>query len=117
MKHRPKTTSDDALALEESLRKSEQAGQDYVLELYITGMTARSAEALAGIKEICEKYLRGHYDLEVIDLYQHPAMAKAAQIIVAPTLIKRSPSPARRLVGNLSEVKRVLSGLGLHHIW
>jgi circadian clock protein KaiB len=87
-------------------------GEDpYILRLYITGMTPRSTEAYARIKAICEKHLSGRYDLEVIDIYQHPALAKDEQIIAAPTLIKKLPAPLRRLVGNLSQEDRVLIGL------
>ncbi len=85
----------------------------YVLRLYITGMTPRSAEAIASIKTICEKHLDGHYDLEVIDIYQQPSLAKDEQIIAAPTLVKKLPLPLRRLVGNLSQEDRVLLGLDL----
>ena len=87
----------------------------YVLRLYVTGMTARSTAAFASIKAICEKHLHGRYDLEVIDIYQQPSLARDEQIIAAPTLIKRLPLPQRRLVGSLSEEDRVLSGLDLRH--
>jgi circadian clock protein KaiB len=87
----------------------------YVLRLYITGMTPRSTEAFAAIKAICEEYLPGRYDLEVVDIYQHPALAKEEQIIAAPTLVKELPAPLRRLIGNLSVEDRVLEGLGLRH--
>jgi circadian clock protein KaiB len=76
-------------------------------------MTPRSAEAYTSIKTICERYLPGRYDLEVIDLYQHPFLAREEQIIAAPTLVKKLPAPLRRLVGNLSEEERVLTGLDL----
>lgn len=91
-----------------------QPGQEkYLLRLYVTGMTPRSAEAIARIKNICEEYLSGRYELEVIDVYQQPALAKGEQIIAAPTLIKRLPLPLRRLVGDLSNKQRVLLGLDL----
>ena len=86
----------------------------YVLRLYITGMTPRSTEALASIKAICEKHLHGRYDLEVIDIYLQPELAKDHQIIASPTLVKRLPAPLRKLVGNLSQEERVLLGLDLH---
>lgn len=76
-------------------------------------MTHRSTEAFAGIKAICEKYLAGRYDLEVIDIYQHPQLAKDEQIIAVPTLVKKLPAPLRRLIGNLSDLERVLVGLDL----
>ena len=85
----------------------------YSLRLYITGMTPRSTDAIAAIKAICEEYLLGRYDLEVIDIYQHPEQAKAAEIIVSPTLLKRLPLPLRRLIGDLSNRERVLIGLDL----
>ena len=87
--------------------------EPYVLQLFITGMTPRSTEAFSSIKAICEKHLHGRYDLEVIDIYQHPAAARSEQIIAAPTLVKQLPAPLRRLVGNLSQEDRVLSGLDL----
>ena len=85
----------------------------YVLRLYVTGMTPRSTEAFAAIKAICEERLRGRYELEVIDIYQHPQLAIDEQIIAVPTLVKMLPAPLRRLVGNLSDVERVLLGLDL----
>jgi circadian clock protein KaiB len=88
-------------------------GQTYVLRLYITGMTPRSSEAFAAIKAICEEFLQGRYDLEVVDIYQQPWLAKDEQILAAPTLVKRLPSPLRRLIGNLADTDRVLVGLDL----
>jgi circadian clock protein KaiB len=85
----------------------------YVLRLYVTGMTPRSTEALSTIKAICEQHLKGRYELEVIDIYQHPGVAKDDQIIALPTLVKRLPAPLRRLIGNLSDERRVLRGLEL----
>ncbi len=89
------------------------AGERYVLRLYVTGMTPRSTEAFTSIKKICEEHLHGQYDLEVIDIYQHPALAKDEQIIAVPTLVKQLPSPLRKLIGNLADVDRVLFGLDL----
>jgi circadian clock protein KaiB len=88
----------------------------YVLRLYVTGMTPRSTEAFAAIKAICEERLQGRYDLEVIDIYQHPQLAIDEQIIAVPTLVKKLPEPLRRLVGDLSNVERVLLGLDLRRI-
>jgi circadian clock protein KaiB len=111
MKNPLKKTPDATREFEAAI--SGRPREEYVLRLYITGMTPRSAEAFASIKAICEKYLRGRYFLEVIDLYQEPAAAREAQILASPTLIKQLPAPLRRLVGNLSEEKRVLIGLDL----
>ena len=85
----------------------------YLLRLYVTGMTPRSTEAFAAIKSLCEEHLQGRYDLEVIDIYQHPQLAKDEQIIAVPTLVKKLPSPLRRLIGDLSNTNRVLLGLDL----
>jgi circadian clock protein KaiB len=85
----------------------------YVLRLFVTGMTPRSTEAFAIIKAICEEHLHGRYELEVIDIYQHPHLARDEQIVAVPTLVKRLPAPLRRLIGDLSNVERVLIGLDL----
>jgi circadian clock protein KaiB len=85
----------------------------YVLRLYVTGMTPRSARAVANLQAICTEYLDGRYDLEVVDIYQQPALAKGEQIIAAPTLIKKLPLPARRIIGDMSDRAHVLLGLGL----
>ena len=110
MKQQPNKKFDVTREFEKALATQNET---FVLRLYITGMTPRSAEAIASIREICEKHLGGHYDLEVIDIYQQPSLAKDEQIIAAPTLVKRLPLPLRRLVGNLSQEDRVLLGLDL----
>ncbi len=79
-------------------------------------MTPRSTDAIARIKAICEEYLEGRYELEVIDIYQQPEAAKAEQIVATPTLIKKLPPPLRRLVGDLSDKQRVLLGLNIREI-
>lgn len=85
----------------------------YVLHLYITGATPNSTRAVRNVKEICETYLKGHYELIIIDIYQQPMLAEADQIIAAPTLVKKQPLPIRRLIGDMSDRDRVLSGLGI----
>lgn len=90
--------------------------EKYVLRLYVTGMTPRSTLAIMRIKEVCEEYLHGRYELEVIDIYQQPQLAKGEQIIATPTLIKKLPSPLRRIVGDLSNKERVLLGLDLREV-
>ena len=88
----------------------------YVLRLYITGSTPQSLRAIANIKNICEVHLKGQYELEVIDLYQNPALAIGEQIIAAPTLIKKLPLPLRRIIGDMSNEDRVLVGLDLRKV-
>jgi circadian clock protein KaiB len=85
----------------------------YLLRLYITGSTSRSILALTNLKKICEENLEGRYELEVIDLYQKPSLAKGDQIIAAPTLIKQLPLPFRRIIGDMSDKEKVLFGLDL----
>ena len=92
---------------------SQPGGDDYVLRLFVTGSTPRSLRAIRNIRAICDERLPGHYDLEVVDLYQHPEQAQPEQIVVAPTLLKCLPLPVRRLIGDLSNTASVLSGLGL----
>jgi len=83
----------------------------YMLRLFITGTTTRSVLAISNLKKICEEYLEGKYELEVIDLYKNPLLAKEEQIIAAPTLIKKLPLPFRRIIGDMSNEEKVLMGL------
>jgi circadian clock protein KaiB len=85
----------------------------YVLRLFVSGSTVRSALAVENIKRICEQHLKNRYDLEVIDIYQQPDLARDEQIVAVPTLIKRLPPPQRRLIGDLSNLRTVLVGLDL----
>jgi circadian clock protein KaiB len=85
----------------------------YVLRLYISGTTPQSMRAVANIGRICEGHLQGRYELEVIDLSQRPALAEGEQIIATPTLIKQSPLPLRRFIGDLSQTDSVLLRLDL----
>jgi|ERR1051326_2433760 circadian clock protein KaiB len=91
--------------------RSRQA--EYVLRLYISGSTSKSALADANIKRVCEQHLKNRYDLEVIDIYQQAHLARDQQIVAVPTLIKRLPHPLRRLIGDMSDLKKVLFGLDL----
>lgn len=85
----------------------------YVLRLYVTGMTAHSARAIRNVRDFCLKHLEGHYDLQVIDVYQQPELAREEQLVAIPTLIKRLPVPLRRLVGDMSDEDRICVGLNL----
>lgn len=88
----------------------------YEFSLYLSGATPNSTRALRNIKDICEQYLSGRYTLRIIDMYQQPELAQEAQIIAAPTLVRRQPLPQRRLVGDLSNRAAVLVILGLDHL-
>jgi circadian clock protein KaiB len=85
----------------------------YVLRLFVAGMTSRSTRAVANIRAICEEHLPGAYDLEVVNLYEQPALAAGEQIIAAPTCVKELPLPARRVIGDMSNSTRVLEGLDM----
>jgi circadian clock protein KaiB len=87
--------------------------QRYVLRLYVTGMTPRSTRAIENVRTICDEHLNGRYELEVIDIYQQPVLAKGEQIVAAPTLIKQLPLPLRRIIGDMSNRERLLVGLDL----
>ena len=92
------------------------AAQDtacYVLRLYITTTTPQSMRAVANVRKICEENLEGRYDLEVINVAEHPTLAVGEQIVAAPTLIKKLPLPLRRFIGNMSQTERILLGLDL----
>lgn len=90
------------------------AGSDrFELRLYVAGPSPRSQRAVANLRRICDRFLSGRHDLEVVDIFQQTEMAKEADIIGAPTLIKSLPLPLRRLVGDLSDEQRVLAALGL----
>ena len=87
--------------------------EKYVLRLYVTGLTARSMRAIKSVRAVCEEHLAGHYDLEVIDVYQAPARISQDQIVAIPTLVRCVPTPTRLLVGDMSNRQRLLTGLGL----
>lgn len=94
-------------------KKERSARKLYSLRLYVTGQTPRSAASIRNLRDVCDEFLEGRFELQVIDLYQHPELAKEAQVVAAPTLIKRLPLPLRRLVGDLSDKQEVLLGLDL----
>ena len=88
-------------------------GGKFILRLFVTGILPNSARAVVNIKAICEKYLKGRYELEIIDIYQQPSLALEEEIIAIPVLIKKFPLPEERLIGDLSDTAKVLKGLHL----
>jgi circadian clock protein KaiB len=98
-------------AFEKAAKKKDEAKYD--LRLYVTGMTPKSSLAIANVQKLCEKYLKGAYELKVIDIYQQPKLAKGEQIIATPTLIKKLPLPLRKLIGDMSDTERFLVGIDL----
>lgn len=105
------TVNDSTKAFERELVAPPE--EQYVLRLYVIGPSQQSVRAIANIKKICEEYLQGRYELEVIDLYQQPQLAQGDQIVAVPTLIKKLPPPLRRIIGDMSKIERVLVGLDL----
>lgn len=109
----PKPTVDAASGFERAAKEQADNLEKYVLRLYVTGITPHSTAAVENIRTICEKHLRGRYELEIVDLYQQPVLAKGEQIIAAPTLIKKLPLPLRRFIGDMSQTEKILVGLDL----
>lgn len=96
---------------EEALKKKEQT--KFKLRLFVTGITPRSLEAIDNVRKLCDKYLNGRYELEVVDLYKEPSAAKKDQIFAAPTLIKLLPLPLRKFVGDMTKEEKILAGLDI----
>jgi circadian clock protein KaiB len=93
--------------------RGDEKKRHYILKLFVSGSTPRSARAIQNIRAICEERLPDGYDLEVVDIYQRPGCVKPEQIIVTPTLVKRLPLPVRKIIGDLSDVQRVLVALDI----
>ncbi len=94
-------------------RSTGRGRNEYVLRLYVAGQSARSGAALRNLEAICEEHLAGRYRIEVIDLLQHPQLARGDQILAVPTLVRRLPEPITKIIGDLSNEERVLVGLDL----
>ena len=95
-------------------RDSEE--EAWILRLYVAGQTPNSLAAFDNLKKICEEHLKGCYRIEVIDLLKNPQLAKDHQIIAVPTLIRKLPTPVKKIIGNLSDTERVLVGLDLRKV-
>ncbi len=108
----PKKALHDSTPTFENLSFTKQQKR-YVLMLYVTGTSPQSVRAIANIKNICEEYLQGRYELKVIDIYQQPQLAAGEKIVAVPTLIRKLPLPLRRIIGDMSSTERVLVGLDL----
>ena len=102
---------DASAAFEQALQEKNQ--EHYLLKLYISGMTPNSQRAIKNVQKICEEYLHGRFELEIIDIYQQPIFAKDGQIVAVPTLVKELPPPLRKFIGDLSQTERILAGLDL----
>ena len=100
-----------SLAFGKKKKKSEK--QEYVLRLYVAGMTPKSKQAILNIKKLCDGHLKDRYELEVIDIMRNPVLAAGEQIIATPTLIRKIPTPLRRFIGDMTEAERILVGVDL----
>jgi circadian clock protein KaiB len=89
----------------------DENGEVYILRLYVAGQTPKSLAAFANLKRICEEHLAGRYTIEVIDLLEHPKLARGDQIFAIPTLVRKLPEPLRKIIGDLSDTEKVLVGL------
>jgi circadian clock protein KaiB len=81
------------------------------LRLYVAGQSPKSLQAFANLQSLCEEHLTGHYEIEVVDLVEHPSRAKSDDILAIPTVVRCLPAPPRKVIGDLSNAQRVLSGL------
>lgn len=106
-----KALKDESKKLGKKIKASPE--KKYVLSLYIAGVTPKSTRAIMNIKKICEEYLKGRYELEVVDIYQQPELAKGEQIIAIPTLLKKLPLPLRKFIGDMSKTEKILVGLDI----
>ncbi len=109
---------DQSRQREDSIEIFEQAikgssKKKYLPRLYIAGTSARSTRAMNNLKQICEEHLKDRFELEVIDIYQQPAIAEGEQIIAAPTLVKKLPPPLRKFIGDLADTEKILVGLDI----
>jgi len=102
---------DSTEAFERVLKESDQG--HYVLRLYVAGLTPNSQRAIENVQKICDEYMQGRFELEIIDIYQQPIFAKEGQIVAAPTLVKELPPPLRKFIGDMSKTERILAGLDL----
>ncbi|HEV7204237.1 MAG TPA: circadian clock KaiB family protein [Jatrophihabitans sp.] len=85
----------------------------WLLRLYVAGQTPKSLAAFANLKSICEKHLASRYEIEVVDLREHPERARSDDILAIPTLVRRLPEPITKIIGDLSDTEKVLIGLQL----
>jgi len=88
-------------------------GKAYAFRLFVAGNESNSTQARGNLVRLCEEHLKDRYELQIVDIYQQPTLAKDEQIIALPTLVKKLPLPLRRMIGDLSREDRVLLGLDL----
>ena len=102
--------------MKKGARPARPASEEYVLRLYVAGQTPKSLQAFANLKEICETHLEGRYRIEVVDLIKNPALARGDQILALPAVVRQLPPPVKKIIGDFSNVERVLVGLDLRSL-
>ena len=95
--------SDEELAVQDKL----------ILQLYVSGMSANSMQAIGNVTRLCEEYLKEKFELEIIDIYKNPSLAKEQQVVFTPSLVKRLPLPKKIFIGSMSDTKKLINGLGI----
>src|SRR5437667_8792933 len=96
--------------------KTKTPAEIWNLRLYVAGQTPKSIRAFANLRVLCEAHLKGRYQIEVVDLMEHPQLARGDQIVAIPTLVRRLPPPMRKIIGDLSNTERVLVGLDVQEL-
>jgi circadian clock protein KaiB len=102
---------DDTVKLPSSPAEANE--ETWELRLYVAGQSAKSVAAFANLRALCEQYLPGKYEIEIVDLLQKPQLARGDQIVAIPTLVRKLPEPIRKIVGDLSNTEKTLVGLQL----
>ncbi|GAB4386396.1 MAG: hypothetical protein Kow00121_52910 [Elainellaceae cyanobacterium] len=108
----PEQASEPIREALESLSQQEER-EKYVMRLYVADRTPKSIRAIQQLKKLCDQYLQGRYELEVIDIYQQPERIEEEQIVAVPTLIKELPPPLQRLIGDMTDTEKVIFSLDL----
>lgn len=117
MKKSEKAKKSRPLSLKEIAERNDPgANEVWQLRLYVAGQTPRSVTAFANLKRICEQHLAGRYNIEVVDLLQHPQLAAGDEILAIPTLVRKLPQPLRKIVGDLRDTDRALVGLQIRPV-
>ncbi|OCX51337.1 circadian clock protein KaiB [Mucilaginibacter sp. PPCGB 2223] len=104
---------DEQPVVPDNLKLGESGEKRYILRLFVTGASPNSIRAITNTKNICEKYLNGRYELEIIDVHQQPFIAASEDLIAIPMLMRKFPLPERRMIGDMSDTDKVLRGLEL----
>jgi len=95
------------------LQRTYMDGKRIFLQLYITGMSENSIRAIKNITQLCDEYLHDNFDLEIIDIYKNPSLAEKQEIVFSPSLIRQFPLPKKTFIGDLSDTKKLVLGLGI----